>query len=149
MNVRSKRGDFSVHLNVSLSGCTQAEHNACGKQESCARQEVFFRIVSSEFILTFMRAWVHPCVCVCVLMTNSALVCVNVLVATRYARMLLTPLTLNETEQNVKNQGHKQGPGSGVGQERFLQMTQWVQLLGGGCIDGNTERKAEQEAKHS
>lgn len=63
--------------------------------------------------------------------------------------MLLTPLTLNETEQNVKNQGHKQGPGSGVGQERFLQMTQWVQLLRGGCIDGNTERKAEQEAKHS
>lgn len=83
------------------------------------------------------------------LSTNSALVCVNALVVIWYARMLLTPLTLNETEQNVKNQGHKQGPGSGVGQERFLQMTQWMHLLGGGCIDGNTVRKAEQEAKHS
>lgn len=85
----------------------------------------------------------------CVLRTNSALVCMNVLVVIWYARMLLTPLTLSEAEQNVKNQGREQGPGSGVGQERFLQMTQWVQLLGGGCIDGNAERKAEQEAKHS
>lgn len=39
------------------------EHNACGKQELWARQEVFFRMVSSEFTLSFMRA---VCVSVCV-----------------------------------------------------------------------------------
>lgn len=37
----------------------ETKHNASGEQERCGRQEVFIRMVSSEFSLSM-------CVCVCV-----------------------------------------------------------------------------------
>lgn len=45
---------------------TGMHHNVSGKQEICGRQEVFIRMVSSEFTSIPVCGCVHSLVCVCV-----------------------------------------------------------------------------------
>lgn len=90
---------------------TGMHHNVSGKQEICGRQEVFIRMVSSEFTSIPVCGCVHSLVCVCIyeLQSTSLCVCWSVLVVSQYARMLLTPLTPYKTRLNATDQGPADG----------------------------------------